>query len=400
MSSGEKKQVGLKWYQRIGNRIVLVAVLSAALPLFIISSTIAVKLRNDLIQQTVLAQKQRAQTIKHGIESLLAEYYQQIETLARLPMIQGMNPVDQNFLIREFLEQQKIFFSCAVYNRHKSIKSVALRNRKDAVEFAPEDFSTAPDGSESPLTIAFEKVIRQGKPVFSSFFSQAFHEKMLFVFVPVFDFVDPESVIGVISCSISLSDPGIHEIICEYPIDKEDILILTDKNGLVISWQGNLPENFAGLRIPADYHANKRAHAARVDLGMVEYLGTIAHVPVFDGFLLAAKPWNLAMAFLNQLLLDLALVFAIALVIAVAAGYYMASTLAGGIDSLILGIRQVADGVVSHRVEISGEDELAEAGNAFNEMVGALEKHRMIDEIWSREWGATQEKNNDVSHSD
>lgn len=395
MSATIKKDSGLKWYHRIGNRIVLVAVISAALPLLIISSTIAFKLRNDLISQTVLAQKQRTATIKHGIESLLSNYYQQIESLARLPMIQSMNPEEHNLLIREFLEQQNIFFSCAVYSRQKLIKSVALRNRKDSVEFAPEDFSKSSDGFDNPLSQAFEKVIRHGVPAFTSFFSPAFHDKMLFVLVPVFDFVDPESVIGVVSCSISLSDPGIHEIICGYPIDSEDILVLTDRNGMVLSWQGNIPENFAGLKIPVRFSEMHLASAIRVELGETEFLGTIAPVPVFDGFLLAAKPWHSAMAFLNQLLFDLALVFAVALVIAIAAGYFMASSLAEGISSLIEGIRQVANGVVSHRVDVNGEDELAEAGNAFNEMVGTLEKHQMIDEIWSKEWSSTPGKNNE-----
>lgn len=391
----EKKENGLKWYHRIGNRIVLLAVISAVLPLLIISSTIAFKLRNDLISQTVLAQKQRASTIKHGIESLLTHYYKQIESLAQLPMIQGMNPEDHGILIREFLDQQKIFFSCAIYTRQKLIKSVALRNRKDSVEFAPEDFSRNSDGSHNPLGKAFEKVIRYGQPAFTSFFSPAFHDKMLFVLVPVFDFVDPESVIGVISCSISLSDPGIHEIICGYPMDQEDILVLTDKNGLLLSWQGNLPDNFAGLKIPESLSEANQAKAIRVELAATEFLGTISPVPVFDGFLLAAKPWHLAMAFLNQLLLDLALVFAVALVVAVASGYFMATTLAGGISSLIEGIKQVRNGIVSHRVEISGDDELAEAGNAFNEMVETLEKHRMIDEIWSREWSSDAARKNE-----
>ena len=395
MFDDEKSNSSMKWHQRIGNRIVLVAIVSAALPLLLISGTIVFKVRNDLVRQTVFAQKQRAATIKHGIESLLSSYYQQIENLARSPIIQSMNSDVQGSQIREFLEQQQIFFSCSIYSRQKEIKSVALRNRKDQVEFAPEDFTSRPDGSKSLIDLAFLEVIHGARPAYTCVFSPAFQEKMLFVLVPVFDFVDSESVIGVISCSISLSDPGIHEIICGYPIDSEDILTLTDKDGMLISWQGSIPESFAGLKIGEPVNKSDTAVAVRVKIGSEEYLGTIAPIPGIDGFLLAAKPWRSALAFLNQLLLDLALVFAVGLVIAVGSGFVMARSLATGISGLIAGIRKVAEGIISHRVEVSGDDELAEAGNAFNEMTETLEKHRMIDEIWSREWGSIQGSKDD-----
>ncbi|MEW6713379.1 MAG: HAMP domain-containing protein, partial [Candidatus Riflebacteria bacterium] len=181
--------------------------------------------------------------------------------------------------------------------------------------------------------------------------------------------------------------------------EEDDIITLTDKAGNLISWQGKVPENFSGLKISFKLNELDRAlaQAVRVNIGGREYLGSVAAVRGFDGYLLAARPWDSSMAFLNQLLLDLALVFAVALIIAVAIGYFMASSLAGGIDILVNGIRRVADGVISHRVEISGSDELAEAGSAFNEMVDTLEKHRMIDDIWSREWSsAQQKKGNDI----
>lgn len=388
MESMSEKQAELNWFQRIGNRIILITIVAAIIPLLLISGTIAFKVQNDLVRQTVLAQKQRTSTIQHGIESLFRSYYQQIESLAGLPEIQGMDAKSQDATINEFLEQQKIFFSCSVYGKNGTIKSVALRNRKDQVEFAPEDFSQARDGSMSPLKQAFENVLSSGKPAFTSFLSPVFREKMLFVLVPVFDFVDPTEIAGVVSCSISLSDPGIHEVICGYPIEAEDILILTDKEGYTISWQGNLPDNFAGLVIPAQIASNPHGLELRVKIASSTFLGTISAVPGVDGYLLAAKPWNSAMAFLNQLLLDLALVLAVALVIAVASGYFMARSLAEGINSLVEGIREVARGVVSHRVEVRGEDELAEAGKAFNDMVDTLEKHRMIDDIWHQEWNS------------
>ncbi len=385
----------LNWHQKIGNRIVLTVIFAAVLPLLLISGSIAFKVRNDLVHQTVHAQKQRAATIQHGIETLFHSYYQQIESLARQPEIQSMNAELQLKSIRNFLDQQKIYFSCALYKSNLTINSVALRNRKDQIDYAPEDFSVPANKSFNPLMQAFSKVIAEGEPAFTTYYSPVFAEKMLFVFVPVFDFVAPDQVIGLISCSISLSAPDIHEIICAYPIGEKDILTLTDKNGNLISWPGDLPDDFGGLVINKKIQALHEAEPIRVKIASTTYLGTISPISVMDGFLLAARPWDFALRFLNQLLLDLALVFAVALVIAVAAGYFMARSLATGIDSLVVGIRQVAKGIISHRVEVAGDDELAEAGNAFNEMVDTLEKHRVIDEVWEQEWGSSTEQNHD-----
>ena len=102
--------------------------------------------------------------------------------------------------------------------------------------------------------------------------------------------------------------------------------------------------------------------------------------------MLVARPRHLVLEFLNQLLLDLALMLVVAFVLAVAAGFFMSRSLAEGISILVDAIRNVAGGVVSHRVEVRGKDELAEASQAFNDMLNTLEKHRMMDDIWHREW--------------
>jgi len=82
----------------------------------------------------------------------------------------------------------------------------------------------------------------------------------------------------------------------------------------------------------------------------------------------------------------------VAFVIAVAAGFFMSRSLAEGISILVDAIRNVASGAVSHRVEVRGRDELAEASQAFNDMLNTLEKHRMMDDIWHSEWESAQNK--------
>jgi len=100
----------------------------------------------------------------------------------------------------------------------------------------------------------------------------------------------------------------------------------------------------------------------------------------------AAKPRDKVLGFFHRILFDLSLVLAIALVLAVGFGFALARNLAGNVTRLLEGIRLVSDGVVSHRVPVEGEDEMAGACTAFNDMVASLEKNRLMDEIWTRTW--------------
>lgn len=57
MASQDEKSGKIAWYRRIGNRIVLTAIVAAVLPLFLLGGTVAVKVRLDLVQQTLTSQK-------------------------------------------------------------------------------------------------------------------------------------------------------------------------------------------------------------------------------------------------------------------------------------------------------------------------------------------------------
>ncbi|EKD82187.1 MAG: hypothetical protein ACD_39C01434G0001 [uncultured bacterium] len=386
MATQEEKSGKIAWYRRIGNRIVLTAIVAAVLPLFLLGGTVAVKVRLDLVRQTISAQKNTMKTLLHGFNSLFQNYRKQIDSLVSLPDIQSMRHERQIKLIHDFLDQQKIYFGCNIYDKEGRIILTAVRNNRD-IGLQPAsgtlDFSDHAGYGET-----FKKVVATRQPTLFGNDAAEFHEKMLFLMVPISDFVNPQEVVGVISCSISISSPDIHEIVCGFPIQESDILVLLDRHGNVLSSQGHLPEGFRGINVEKVSRSN--IESILLDLSGITYLGTIAALPGSEGLLLVARPRHLVLAFLNQLLLDLALMLVVAFVLAVAAGFFMSRSLAEGISILVDAIRNVASGVVSHRVEVRGRDELAEASQAFNDMLNTLEKHRMMDDIWHREWDEAQ----------
>lgn len=386
MSENGEKTIKIGWHRKIGNRIVLTAIVAAVLPLLLLGGTIAIKVRLDLVKQTISSQKTLSATLLHGISTLFHNYRRQIESVAGTPAIQSMQFEQQLPIVQEFLEQHRVFFGCSIYDAEGRATVVAVRNQKD--ESKERSGSRIDFASNDGLAQTFRHVIKSNAAAMYASETPDFHERMLFLLAPIHDFVNPAVVVGAINVSISISSPDIHEMISGFPIGSDDVLLLLDRNGNVISSQGKLPEGLKGVTV--EKLSRQTLESIEIELAGVRYLGTIAPVPGSEGLLLVARPRNLVLAFLNQLLLDLALMVLVAFVMAVSAGFFMSRSLAEGISALIEAIRSVSSGIVSHRVEVRGEDELAEASKAFNEMVSTLEKHRMMDDIWSREWEAAK----------
>ncbi|PKL45540.1 MAG: hypothetical protein CVV41_00655 [Candidatus Riflebacteria bacterium HGW-Riflebacteria-1] len=385
MAMQDEKSGRIAWYRRIGNRIVITAIVAAVLPLFLLGGTVAVKVRIDLLKQTIAAQKSTMQSLLHGFNSLFNNYRVQIESMASMPEMQSMRHGRQIHIVQDFLDQQKIYFGCNIYDRAGKIILKAVRNHHEiGLQPASGAIESAADAG---YVESFRRVVATRQPTLFGNDAAEFHEKMLFLMVPIYDFVNPEEVVGVISCSISISSPDIHEIVCGFPIAASDVLILLDRHGNVLSSQGRLPEGLRGINI--EKVARGKIESILLDLAGITYLGTVSALPGSEGLLLVARPRHLVLEFLNQLLLDLALMLVVAFVLAVAAGFFMSRSMAEDISTLVEAIRNVASGVVSHRVEVSGQDELAEASQAFNDMLNTLEKHRMMDDIWHREWNET-----------
>ena len=99
------------WHQRIGNRIVAVAVLAAFVPILILGITIAVKFRKDLLQQAIDSQTGLTGAIQNGIDSLLKSYERQLRYLAQEPELQLMDADRQREAMYRFLDFNP-FFLC------------------------------------------------------------------------------------------------------------------------------------------------------------------------------------------------------------------------------------------------------------------------------------------------
>jgi sigma-B regulation protein RsbU (phosphoserine phosphatase) len=92
---------------------------------------------------------------------------------------------------------------------------------------------------------------------------------------------------------------------------------------------------------------------------------------------------------LRVAMIALMVIFVIVVIIALAIGVTMTRTITGAVHRLYEGTQRVREGDFSHRIAISGRDQLSELGNSFNQMtenlerlvVVAKEKERLQSEI-------------------
>ncbi|OIP23447.1 hypothetical protein AUK22_09775 [bacterium CG2_30_54_10] len=377
------------WHQRIGNRIVAVAVLAAFVPILILGITIAVKFRKDLLQQAIDSQTGLTGAIQNGIDSLLKSYERQLRYLAQEPELQLMDADRQREAMYRFLDFNPFFYSCFIYRSDGVVSSLAFRNRFRGLDakYLGRNILKAKAKSGVSTRDAFNEVLQSGKPLFTGHIISSSEQKMMLIVVPIFDFVDMKKVIGVISCAITLEGPEMKELIREYPMVGGEVLFMVDQSGRSIAHRGDgIPDGFVGLSLDFERLKSRPNQPVEFAIGNGHFLGTVARIPALNSYLVAAKPRDKVLGFFHRILFDLSLVLAIALVLAVGFGFALARNLAGNVTRLLEGIRLVSDGVVSHRVPVEGEDEMAGACTAFNDMVASLEKNRLMDEIWTRTW--------------
>jgi putative nucleotidyltransferase with HDIG domain len=84
-------------------------------------------------------------------------------------------------------------------------------------------------------------------------------------------------------------------------------------------------------------------------------------------------------AIYHHVLREALVILLVGIILAIILGLLISSNVVGSVNELITGTRYIADGNLHHRVEISGQDEISELANSFNNMAQSLEEsHRKL----------------------
>ncbi len=380
----------IPWSRRIGVKIFSVALITGLIPLILIGSMLFFKTRNDLIMQVISSQEALTESIRHGINSMLSNYKRQLGLLLREPDMQSMDVERQFHAIHRFFSVNPLYYSIYTYDATGSVITSARSDLyQGIVTFTHTTDNILQAESERAKSIAktFRKVLENKETVVCSNIIMARGKRLLLIMLPIFDFVDMDIVIGVASSAIKIEGPELMELIRGFPLEDDEILLLTDSAGQVLVTNGNrIPEGLVAVDLDLESIKMGGPKSVTYTFDKQAYLGVIAYIDHLNGFILTARPRKSVLGFLDQIMINLVIVLVMSILIAVSLSFFLARSLGTRVGSLVEGIRSVGRGVVSHRVPVDGDDELSEACEAFNDMTATLEKHRIMEDIWSSEW--------------
>jgi class 3 adenylate cyclase/HAMP domain-containing protein len=166
-----------------------------------------------------------------------------------------------------------------------------------------------------------------------------------------------------------LSDAQVGKVASAYVIDPKGKVLASSSKGPEVAKDVSTLPQVAPLMSPGGV-----APASGTDTGGHSVLTTANAVPKLGWFVLFEQPTAQALAPIRDQLVRIALLIALGLAVAIAAGVVLARRMLIPITALRRGARKLGDGDFSHRIDVHTKDELQELADQFNSMAGQLQE--------------------------
>lgn len=166
-----------------------------------------------------------------------------------------------------------------------------------------------------------------------------------------------------------LSDAQVGKVAFAYVIDPKGKVLASSSKGPEVAKDVSALPQVAPLMSPGGV-----APASGTDSSGYSVLTTANAVPKLGWFVLFEQPTAQALAPIRDQLVRIALLIALGLAVAIAAGVVLARRMLIPITALRRGARKLGDGDFSHRIDVHTKDELQELADQFNSMAGQLQE--------------------------
>ncbi len=343
------------------------------------------KVRHALTEQMVETQQNYAQAVCSGLSMSLDGIVGDMLKLSQNPVFQQLDAGSQGPLT-EFLRENPLFVNAILYDTNGTVKASSERaDPARAALLVGRNLLKNPNRLKF-LAESFEATVKQNRMHVSSQYSSLRQGRVLVVNIPLRSWDRPDVVRGVLSFGIHLDGALLHEMLGSFATD-DGFILLTDRSGHILAANGKtLPEELVSARIDKIPEVNQKL-VSWSRLQEKEYLVVAQPVQQLAGVLLVGRSRTGIAAAVNSLAAELIGVALIPLLAAGLLAWFIADRYLAQILGLLHGLRQVAAGVLSARVEVVSDDELGEAGNAFNTMAEGLERNHLLEEMWRDRWG-------------
>lgn len=161
-------------------------------------------------------------------------------------------------------------------------------------------------------------------------------------------------------------------------VGKSSLAYVVDPQGLVLASSARGPEVGKGVsklpQVAALMNPGGAPLASGTDISGQSVLTAASAAPKLGWFVLFEQPTAQALAPIRDQLVRIALLIALGLAVAIAAGTVLARRMLVPITALRTGARKLGAGDFSHRIDVHTRDELEELADQFNSMAGQLQE--------------------------
>lgn len=346
------------------------------------------QIRRALTSQMIETQATLAQAIHQGISMSFDEIIADLQQLSEDPRLQRFDRSAEKSL-NEFLVRSKLFTNAIVYDLEGTV--CASTERSSPQEAAKLVGLNLLHGSKkmSEMGKSLKAALTEGKMQISTVYSTMRQGQMLVINFPIRAFDRRDSIRGILSMGIHLDGALLHEMLTRFSAD-DGFTLLTDRHGKILARQGELlPGNLSRAGVEP-YPVPGTKPSTWTMLGDEEFLVTTLAVTQLDMVLLVGRSKKGIVETVNSLATNM---LGIALIPLLGAGFIawlLADRYLSQILALLKGLRQIGAGVLTSRVEVVSNDELGEAGQAFNTMAEGLERNQLVEELWRDRWNQNQ----------
>lgn len=364
-----------------------VIILSSLLPVFLLGMFVFFRTRDELSGKALEMQRSVAEAVRQGLIAQTNLYARQLEKFVQEIDIQGMNQETQVTALYRFLDLNPLFFSIFIYDSEGRIVSLGYRNRFKGDDFMlGKNIFEAKEEKNKHTASIIKEVMKTGRILVGDRIVSFHQIRQLLVMVPIPAFENPQKFVGAMSCGIQIDGPSLQGTIENFQFPGDSFLILTDGDGTILAQKGkNLPDGLESMKLSKPLTEND-FESTWTNFNGSDFFITCGKVPAIGAIIAIGTPRNEIFGFIHQIIWGMFLLTVISLVIGLFFSLILSDNMVDPILDLIEGIKKVSEGAVSHRVSTRGEDELSDAGRAFNEMASHLEKNRLMEDIWSRKW--------------
>lgn len=367
-------------------RLALLLALLVSLPLGL-AVTVALQRAESDLERALTQQHQTViRALENGVHLHVRSHIEELELLARHPSLECQRLEEASSVIQHFLSTSVFFRSIYFYDASGRLVITEYAGTSRAgIRYRGQLLKEMKGPTQEMIAARFEAALRSpvaltlaGKPV------DGF--PTVVIMVPVRDFQHPERTVGVLTSLLILAGSELGAAISSFDLGSGVYVGLTDADGNVQVRSGDgLPRSARRFALEGGVltggpgtplfsrRVENRERVDRVSFSFSSLLG---------GWLLCGQPEQEMFRPLEEYREVLLAILLLSIPLSIMVGLGLAHVLSAPILDLTRALRELVGGNLAARTSCTWEDEVGEAGRALNQLAEALQKRRLVSELW------------------